>query len=225
MAASRSSLMGAVRKGYGDAATAIAAFRRSAVDYRPGATVFDVSSELRISWLERDPGAGGGVRHHIRESAPKRLILATGAQERPMPFPGWTLPGVMGVGALQTALKTGGLLPTPGTLVLAGQGPLLLLYFSQIVALGGRVAAILDLTPPGRLRAAIGRTPRALVGDPRLMARGVGLLMRRACRGHRSTARSPGWRPAEPAAWSASASKAGAGSVNSPARCWASMTA
>ncbi len=180
MAASRSSLLGAVGTGYGDAATAIAALRQSAVDYRPGATVFDVSSELRISWLERNPGAGGAVRHHIRESAPKRLILATGAQERPMPFPGWTLPGVMGVGALQTALKTGGLLPTPGTLVLAGQGPLLLLYFSQIVALGGQVAAILDLTPPGRLRAAIGRMPRALVGDPRLMARGVGLLMRRA---------------------------------------------
>ncbi len=177
---SQSPLRGAVYKSYGGAAAAIAALRRSAVDYRPGATVFDVSPELRISWLERDSGVANAARHRIRESESKRLILATGAQERPVPFPGWTLPGVMGVGALQTALKAGGLLPAPGGLVLAGQGPLLLLYFAQILALGGRVAAILDFTPPGRLGAAVGRLPQALVGDPRLMARGLGLLVRRA---------------------------------------------
>ncbi len=183
LAASRSPVVGADSKSHRRAVAAITALRRSSVDYRPTATVFDVSQELRISWLERESGGSGeadATRHRIRECGSKRLILATGAQERPVPFPGWTLPGVMGVGALQTALKTGGLLPAPGGLVLAGQGPLLLLYCAQILALGGRVAAILDFTPPGRLGAVAGQLPRALIGDPRLMARGLGLLVRRA---------------------------------------------
>ena len=180
MAASRSPGWGARRKSYSGAVEAIAALRRSSVDHVPGATVFDISSDLRISWLQREAGVAGAPRHRIREIETKRLILATGAQERPMPFPGWTLPGVMGVGALQTALKTGGLLPDPRTTVLAGQGPLLLLYLAQIAELGGRVAAVLDLTPPGRLAVAAGALPRALIGDPSLMARGAGLLLRQA---------------------------------------------
>ncbi len=177
MTASGSHALGKVRESYDGAAEAVAALRRSSVDYVPGATVFDASPDLRISWLQREAGA---ARHRIREIESKTLILATGAMERPMPFPGWTLPGVMGVGALQSALKTGGLLPHSGTLVLAGQGPLLLLYLAQIAALGGRVAAILDLAPPSRLAATVGQLPRALLGDPRMMARGFGLLARQA---------------------------------------------
>lgn len=180
MTASESPALGKVRESYDGAAEAVAALRRSSVDYIPGATVFDASPELRISWLQREAGVANTSRHRIREIESKTLILATGAMERPMPFPGWTLPGVMGVGALQSALKTGGLLPHPGTLVLAGQGPLLLLYLAQIAALGGRVAAILDLAPPGRLAATVGQLPRALLSDPRLMARGIGLLARQA---------------------------------------------
>src|SRR3546814_9970003 len=63
----------------------------------------------------------------IGRTTARALVLATGAMERPLPFPGWTLPGVLGVGALQVALKTGGLVPGDG-LVIAGRGPLLLLY-------------------------------------------------------------------------------------------------
>ena len=45
------------------------------------------------------------------EIAANRVLLATGAQERPVPIPGWTLPGVMTAGAAQTLLKTAGAVP------------------------------------------------------------------------------------------------------------------
>ncbi|HVC58863.1 MAG TPA: NAD(P)/FAD-dependent oxidoreductase [Acetobacteraceae bacterium] len=73
------------------------------------------------------------------------VLLCTGATERPMPLPGWTLPGVMTVGAAQIALKTSGLLPTGATWI-AGQGPLPMLYAAQTLRAGGRLAGILDLS-------------------------------------------------------------------------------
>jgi NADPH-dependent 2,4-dienoyl-CoA reductase/sulfur reductase-like enzyme len=72
-------------------------------------------------------------------------MLCTGTTERPMPIPGWTLPGVMTVGAAQIALKTSGLLPSGATWI-AGQGPLLLLYAVQALRAGGHIAGILDLS-------------------------------------------------------------------------------
>lgn len=93
-----------------------------------------------------------------------------------MPFPGWTLPGVMQVGAAQIALKTAGLVPE-GAVWVAGQGPLLLLYVAQVLAAGGRVAGVIDLSAPGVVRRAVPHLPGAL-GAWRLMLRG--LLWRRA---------------------------------------------
>jgi NADPH-dependent 2,4-dienoyl-CoA reductase/sulfur reductase-like enzyme len=75
----------------------------------------------------------------------RRVILATGALERPFPIPGWTLPGVMTAGAAQTMLKSSGLVPD-GRTVIAGQGPLLWLLAAQILRLGGRIDRILDTT-------------------------------------------------------------------------------
>ena len=83
---------------------------------------------------EREIGVspGGGSRL-IR---PARVILATGALERPFPIPGWTLPGVMTAGAAQTLLKSSGLVPD-GRMVLAGTGPLLWLFAAQLLRAGG----------------------------------------------------------------------------------------
>ncbi|MBS0536046.1 MAG: FAD-dependent oxidoreductase [Proteobacteria bacterium] len=78
----------------------------------------------------------------------RRVIIATGALERPFPIPGWTLPGVMTVGAGQTLLKSSGLVPD-GKVVLAGTGPLLWLYAAQVLRAGGAIDAILDTTPRG----------------------------------------------------------------------------
>src|SRR5262249_13455774 len=61
----------------------------------------------------------------------RRIVLATGALERPVPIPGWTLPGIMTVGAAQILLKSAGLVPE-GRVVLAGQGPLLYVVAAQL---------------------------------------------------------------------------------------------
>lgn len=104
----------------------------------------------------------------------KQLILATGALERPMPFPGWTLPGVMTAGAVQIALKTAGLVPD-GKFILAGSGPLLFLLARQILSAGGAITALVETTPgQNRLRAAR-YFPKMLI-TPKLLREGLGLL-------------------------------------------------
>lgn len=83
-----------------------------------------------------------------------QVILATGAQERPAPFPGWTLPGVLTVGAAQILLKTSRQIPAKPVWV-AGSGPLPLLYIAQLVRAGGKVAGWLDTSPRGEWRRAM----------------------------------------------------------------------
>ena len=88
----------------------------------------------------------------------RRIILATGALERPFPIPGWTLPGVMTAGAAQTLLKSSGMLPD-GQTVMAGMGPLLWLFAAQLLRAGGRIDAILDTTPRANYLNALRHAP------------------------------------------------------------------
>ncbi|AXL49194.1 pyridine nucleotide-disulfide oxidoreductase [Paraburkholderia caffeinilytica] len=72
-----------------------------------------------------------------------RLILATGARERLLPFAGWTLPGVTGAGALQALVKGG--MPVRGErIVIAGSGPLLIAALATVRAAGARVVAVVE---------------------------------------------------------------------------------
>jgi thioredoxin reductase len=73
-----------------------------------------------------------------------RLILATGAHERLVPAPGWTLPGVVGLAAATVMLKAEAVLPGRRTVV-AGVGPLLFAVAAGILKGGGEVAAVVDL--------------------------------------------------------------------------------
>jgi D-hydroxyproline dehydrogenase subunit alpha len=73
----------------------------------------------------------------------RRLIIATGARERFLPFPGWTLPGVMGVGGLQAMVK-GGLPIAEKRVVLAGSGPLLLAVAAGLTRNGARIVGIFE---------------------------------------------------------------------------------
>ncbi|HCY85539.1 MAG TPA: FAD/NAD(P)-binding oxidoreductase [Desulfobacteraceae bacterium] len=72
-----------------------------------------------------------------------RLILATGARERYLPFPGWTLPGVMSLGAAQILMKHHGVLPAADTLI-AGSSPLMMVLAAELLANGGKVAGLAD---------------------------------------------------------------------------------
>lgn len=72
-----------------------------------------------------------------------KLIIAAGAYDRPVPFPGWTLPGVTTAGGAQTLVKTQRVLPGEKILI-AGTGPLLLALANQIADAGGQVAAIVE---------------------------------------------------------------------------------
>jgi len=102
----------------------------------------------------------------------RRVIIATGALERPFPIPGWTLPGVLTVGAAQTLLKSGGMLPS-GRTVIAGSGPLLWLYAAQALRAGGRIEAILDTTPSGNALRAMRHAPGMLLSP--LLRKGIAL--------------------------------------------------
>lgn len=73
----------------------------------------------------------------------RRLLVATGAQERVVPFPGWTLPGVFGLAAATLMLKTENTLPGKRILV-AGQGPLLVAVAAKALKLGKSPVAVVD---------------------------------------------------------------------------------
>jgi NADPH-dependent 2,4-dienoyl-CoA reductase/sulfur reductase-like enzyme len=146
-------------------------FRDSSVAARRGACVWAIESDGQVFWSDADGAHSVFARN---------VLLATGTVERPMPIPGWTLPGVMTVGAAQIALKTGGLLPD-GRTWLAGQGPLLLLYATQVLEAGGRIAGVIDLSdgfaPMRALRhmspAAVADVRRGLAWRRRLAQAGV----------------------------------------------------
>ncbi len=96
------------------------------------------------------------------------LILATGATDRIMPLPGWTLPGVFSLGAAQIALKAQGC-AIGSRVVLLGTGPLLPLVAYQYARAGATVAAVLDTSTLG---AAIRALP-ALAARPGMLAKGL----------------------------------------------------
>ncbi len=80
----------------------------------------------------------------------EKLILATGARERFLPFPGWTLPNVFGAGGLQALVK-GGVSVADKRIVVAGTGPLLLAVADHLRTKGAAIVAIAEQTSASRL--------------------------------------------------------------------------
>ncbi len=156
-------------KAYADGAAAVDAFRAVPTDYRASATVWHIGQTERGC---RDVIYSAGGRA-FRLSA-RYLVIATGALERPVPVPGWTLPGVLSAGAVQSALKSSGVYPS-GRFVLAGSGPLMLQLAAQLVAARIPVSAIVDTAPPGGLSRTIWHLPRALLA-PDYLCKGWVLL-------------------------------------------------
>ncbi len=120
-----------------EASTWIARFRASGAELHGGATVIDAPSP---GVLDTDSGA---IRYD-------KLVLATGARERFLPFPGWTLPHVAGAGGLQALVKGG--LPIAGKrVVVAGSGPLLLAVAAYLRKRGAIVPLIAEQAPASKL--------------------------------------------------------------------------
>ena len=155
--------------------------------YEAAKTVDEPHGQQFAQWMRRVQAAGVELRCGVRvvaqptagvlrvesetgadDVAFDRLILATGARERFLPFPGWTLPGVMGAGGLQAMVKSG--LPIAGKrVVLAGSGPLLLAVAAALRKRGARIGGIFEQAPLMKLMS----FGVALLGQPGKLAEGL----------------------------------------------------
>ncbi len=147
------------------------AFEECGAEYLSSATVYGL-----------EPGSPGLV-HYVREGEAHTLsasvvVAAQGAMERPVPFPGWTLPGVLGAGAADILLKSAGTFSETGApVVLAGNGPLLLSLACHLVERDIPIAAWLDTGDVWSRIRALPLMPLALLGLPYL-AKGLGMARR-----------------------------------------------
>ncbi|NMO52432.1 FAD-dependent oxidoreductase [Actinoplanes sp. TBRC 11911] len=147
-----------------------AALRRR-LDADPGCEVL-VNAQV---WLveRRDDGApdvhvlvgaaDGGGRRQLTFRA-WALVLATGASERTLPFPGWELPGVFTAGAAQ-ALAKAERIAVGGDVLVAGAGPFLLPVATSLVRTGARVRGVLEANGWGRLGRAWTAKPAELAAS------------------------------------------------------------
>ncbi len=104
--------------------------------------------------VERRDGAfavrtRGDDRHRSRVEVidAGAVVVATGAFDRQLPFPGWTIPGVMSGGAAQALVKGSGVLPGQ-RIVVAGTGPFLLAVAHALISAGGNVVAVVEANDP-----------------------------------------------------------------------------
>ncbi|MFC5212908.1 FAD-dependent oxidoreductase [Streptomyces coerulescens] len=110
----------------------------------------------------------GPAQQEPAEVRADAVLLATGGYEKVLPFPGWTLPGVVTAGGAQAMLK-GSLAISGRTAVVAGTGPLLLPVATGLAAAGVQVAALVESADP---RAFV-RRAHALAAQPHKVAEGA----------------------------------------------------
>ncbi|SCY78246.1 NAD(P)/FAD-dependent oxidoreductase [Desulfoluna spongiiphila] len=130
-------------------------FQKSGAAYEPRSTV----------WFA-EPGRVLATRDaQTREYKTQNIVVATGAMERPVPFSGWTLPGVMAAGAADILYKSASVVPK-GPIVVAGNGPLIPLITNHLLELGADIAAVVDTTPKANMMKAAPHMPMALRDIP-----------------------------------------------------------
>ncbi|HEX6772385.1 MAG TPA: FAD/NAD(P)-binding oxidoreductase [Acidobacteriaceae bacterium] len=117
---------------------ALFSLRASGARVWSGWRVFDAPRERTLRAIE-----DSSPDVHTIDISYQKLILATGARERFLPFPGWTLPGVFGAGGLQ-ALARGGFSVAGKRIVIAGTGPLLLPVAAHLRQMGARVTTVAE---------------------------------------------------------------------------------
>lgn len=123
------------------------------IEHVAGAVVWRVDPSTSVAWSR-----GGAAEH----ASARALVVASGALERPVPIPGWTLPGVMTAGAGQILLKSSGVVPRDA--VLAGSGPLVYLLAQQLINAGAPPKILVETQPFGAYLRAARHLPAALRG-------------------------------------------------------------
>lgn len=163
----RGALLG---KDYSDGARFVRGLVHPNITLIGGASVWQIEPGGELAFSK------GGKAQVVRG---RRILLANGALERPMPLPGWTLPGVMTAGAAQILLKASGIVAQRAVLV--GSGPLLYLIAAQMVRAGMPPLSLVETQTQGDFLRATRHLPRALLGLGYLL-KGLGLLreLRRA---------------------------------------------
>ena len=151
----------AIDRQFADGAALAAAAAAAGVTILYGATAWSATQE-EAGFVVSVAGAGAP-----QILTAQRVIIATGAFERPWPVPGWTLPGVMSTGGAQTLLRAG--LTAPGKRVLiAGNGPLNIQLAHELARAGVEVVALVEQAP------AIG--PRGAMQALAMLASAPGLI-------------------------------------------------
>ncbi len=135
----------------------------SGASVRSSSSVYDAWREGDLFRLRAESQTGEAL-----DLRAKRVVVATGARELFLPFPGWTLPGVMGAGAAQALWKSGASMAGK-TAVVAGSGPLLLAVAASLTKAGARVALVAEQTGA----AALARFTAELLRFPGKLAEAV----------------------------------------------------
>ena len=124
-------------RGFDIGSTLLEDARTAGVDVHLSATVLGVYPERVLSVIECDS-------HRLYKA--RCVILATGATENALSFPGWTLPGVMGAGAAQTMINVNRVLPGR-RVVMVGTGNVGLIVSYQLLQAGADVACLVEAAP------------------------------------------------------------------------------
>ncbi|MCP5151926.1 MAG: FAD-dependent oxidoreductase [Ectothiorhodospiraceae bacterium] len=160
---------------YRRGASLTAALRRSGARHLADTAVWDLSVRDPDSGALLPAGEGltlGLLRAGRAEVRRARVVVvASGAMERPVPVPGWTMPGVMSAGGVQTLLKASGLVPGVPTAVV-GSGPLVYLVAWQLARAGVSLAAVW-VTVPWARRLEAAPAMLAAVGEYGQIAKGL----------------------------------------------------
>ena len=144
---------------------------RSGARVLSGTSVVDVTGDANGFCVATQTHAG-----EARSFPADAVVIATGARERFIPFPGWTLPGVVGVGGGQALLKAGAHVRGK-RIIVAGSGPLLLPVAAALSRGGARVTHVLEQAPAARVaRFATGlwRSPSRIIQAAMYRAQSIG---------------------------------------------------
>jgi len=142
----------------------VTALQSAAVTHVTDATVWKIGEDGAVAY---------SVNGKANLAQGRKVIIATGALERPVPIPGWTFPGVMTAGAAQILLKQSGLVAERA--VICGSGPLIYLIAQQMIRAGKPPVAIVETQTKSDLLNAMQHLPGALRGW-RYLVKGAKLL-------------------------------------------------